>query len=115
MELSDAQWRERLSPEEFSVLRSSAPAAVLRHAARQQAKPALRCAGCGLPLFSSDAKFHSRHRLAEFLSAIAPGTWPKKGLQPRHGAVGNQLRPAATAIWATSSTMGRTQPVCDSA
>lgn len=60
IQLSDEQWRERLTPEQYEVLR------------RQGTEPAFtgqywnvkedgvyRCAGCGAELFSSDTKFES--------------------------------------------------------
>jgi peptide-methionine (R)-S-oxide reductase len=60
VELTDEQWRERLTPEQYQVLR------------RQATEPAFtgeywnvkddgvyRCAGCGAELFSSDTKFES--------------------------------------------------------
>ena len=58
--LSDAEWRKRLSPEAYEVL---------RHAATERAgsspldaenrKGVYHCAGCDLALFNSSTKFHS--------------------------------------------------------
>ena len=72
--LSDDEWRRRLSPEQFRILRSQRHrAAVLRHAARQQeSRASIRCAGCGLPLFASDAKFNSGTGWPSFFQPIAP-------------------------------------------
>jgi peptide-methionine (R)-S-oxide reductase len=60
VQLSDEQWRERLTPEQYDILR------------RQGTEPAFtgqywnvkedgvyRCAGCGTELFSSETKFDS--------------------------------------------------------
>jgi peptide-methionine (R)-S-oxide reductase len=58
--LSDAEWRRRLSPQAYDVLRKHgterAGTSPLNHEKR---KGTFACAGCGLPLFSSDTKFES--------------------------------------------------------
>jgi peptide-methionine (R)-S-oxide reductase len=60
LKLTDAEWKQRLSPEAYQVLRlegtevpGSSP---LNHEKR---KGRFVCAGCDLPLFSSDTKFES--------------------------------------------------------
>jgi peptide-methionine (R)-S-oxide reductase len=74
--LSDADWRKRLRPQAYDVLRKQgterAGTSPLNHEKR---KGTFACTGCGLPLFSSDTKFES-------------GTgWPSF-YQPLPGAVG---------------------------
>ncbi|MFC3126283.1 peptide-methionine (R)-S-oxide reductase MsrB [Pseudoroseomonas globiformis] len=74
--LSDAEWRQKLTPEQYEVMR--------RHATERPGSCALlnekrqgsfSCAGCGQPLFASGGKFES-------------GTgWPSFGA-PIEGAVG---------------------------
>lgn len=58
--LSDAEWQERLSPEAYEVLRHEATersgSSPLDHEKRAGV---FHCAGCDLPLFSSDAKYDS--------------------------------------------------------
>ena len=58
--LSDADWRKRLTPEQYNVLRKHgterAGTSALNHEKR---KGTFECAGCALPLFSSDTKFES--------------------------------------------------------
>jgi len=58
--LSDAQWRERLSPAAYRVLRqegTEAPGTSPLNAEKRRGTYV--CAGCALPLFSSDAKYES--------------------------------------------------------
>lgn len=59
-ELSDAQWRARLSPMQYAVLRQAATerafSSPLDHEARAGS---YACAGCALALFSSATKFDS--------------------------------------------------------
>jgi peptide-methionine (R)-S-oxide reductase len=58
---SDAEWRQRLTPDQFHVLRKhgteppgSSPLD------KESGKGTYHCAGCDLPLFSSATKFDSR-------------------------------------------------------
>ncbi|MGB3435835.1 peptide-methionine (R)-S-oxide reductase MsrB [Achromobacter sp.] len=74
--LSDAQWRERLSREQYDVLRREATERPYSSPLdKEHRKGAYACAGCAHPLFSSATKFDS-------------GTgWPSFW-QPLDGAVG---------------------------
>jgi peptide-methionine (R)-S-oxide reductase len=58
--LSEAQWRKRLSPTAFAVLRQEAterPGSSPLN--KEKRKGTFSCAGCALPLFSSETKFES--------------------------------------------------------
>jgi peptide-methionine (R)-S-oxide reductase len=58
--LSDAEWRMRLTPEQYNVLRKhGTERAGTSPLNREKRKGTFACAGCDLPLFSSDAKFES--------------------------------------------------------
>jgi len=58
--LSDADWKKRLTPEQYNILRHQgterAGTSPLNHEKR---KGIFACAGCDLPLFSSETKFDS--------------------------------------------------------
>jgi peptide-methionine (R)-S-oxide reductase len=60
VEKSEAEWRQVLSPEQFDVLRRHGTerpfSSPLDH---EKHKGTFACAGCALPLFSSDTKFDS--------------------------------------------------------
>ncbi|HLN15142.1 MAG TPA: peptide-methionine (R)-S-oxide reductase MsrB [Acidimicrobiales bacterium] len=74
-QLEDAEWRERLSPAQYKVL---------RHAATEppwsgeylhvDEDGVFRCAGCGAELFSTDAKFDSGTGWPSFDRAVAEGS-----------------------------------------
>ena len=58
--LTEAEWRERLSDQEFAVLREEATErAFTSNLLGEKRKGTYTCAGCDLPLFSSDTKFDS--------------------------------------------------------
>jgi peptide-methionine (R)-S-oxide reductase len=60
MNLTDEQWRERLSPEQYRVLRQAGTErAFTGEYEKNKAAGEYVCAGCGQPLFESDAKFDS--------------------------------------------------------
>ena len=58
--LSDAQWRSRLTPSQYQVLRQSGTEpAFTGEYYKHSLEGEYRCAGCGEPLFSSAAKYAS--------------------------------------------------------
>ena len=60
LQLTDEQWRERLDPEQYEVLRRQATErAFTGDYVDLKDDGIYRCAGCGAELFGSDAKFDS--------------------------------------------------------
>ena len=58
--LSTAEWKERLTPEQFSVLREEATErAFTSPLNKTYEKGIYHCAGCDLPVYSSEPKFDS--------------------------------------------------------
>ncbi len=74
--LSDAEWRQRLSPEQYRVLRQHGTERAGTSPLDKEYRPGtFACAGCGRELFQAETKFNS-------------GTgWPSFW-QPLDGAVG---------------------------
>ncbi|MDB5448327.1 MAG: methionine sulfoxide reductase, partial [Phenylobacterium sp.] len=71
--LSDADWKKRLSPDAFDVLRhegTEAPGS--SPLLKEHRKGTFACAGCGLALFKSDWKFESGTGWPSFYTTI-PG------------------------------------------
>jgi peptide-methionine (R)-S-oxide reductase len=77
-QLSDAEWKKRLSPEQYRVLRhegTEAPqSSPLDHEKR---KGTYHCAGCDLPLFTSDMKYDSGTGWPSFFTFL-PGALKTK-------------------------------------
>jgi peptide-methionine (R)-S-oxide reductase len=58
---SEAEWRAELTPEQYRVLREhGTERAATSPLDKEYGAGTYRCAGCDLPLFSSDTKFDSR-------------------------------------------------------
>ena len=70
--LSDAEWRKRLTPEAYNVLRRHSTerpgSSPLNHEKR---KGTFACAGCDLPLFDSATKFESGTGWPSFYEPLA--------------------------------------------
>lgn len=74
VELTDVQWRQRLTSEQYQVLRSRGTERPFCGTLLDNKRPGVyACAGCGLPLFASEAKFHSGTGWPSFFRAIADG------------------------------------------
>jgi len=72
--LGDAEWQKRLTPDQFRILRSSGTERPFCGTLLDNKKQGVySCVGCGLPLFSSDAKFNSGTGWPSFFQPIAPG------------------------------------------
>jgi peptide-methionine (R)-S-oxide reductase len=58
--LTEAEWRERLTPEQYAILRQHGTERAFTGAYEAfKAAGEYVCAGCGAPLFSSETKYNS--------------------------------------------------------
>ena len=74
MSLTDAEWRERLTPEQYAILRQKGTErAFTGQYEKNKAAGEYVCAGCGQPLFESDAKFESGSGWPSFVRPAEDG------------------------------------------
>ena len=87
---TDAQWRARLSPQQYAVLRQAATErAGSSPLDREHRAGIFHCAGCNQPLFSSRAKFESGTGWPSFFQPLprAIGTREDRSLLERRTEV----------------------------
>ena len=67
--LTEAEWREKLTPEQYRILREAGTErAFTGKYEKNKAAGEYKCAGCGQPLFESDAKYDSGSGWPSFTS-----------------------------------------------
>ncbi len=72
VELTAAEWKKRLTPEQFRVLRSQGTERPFCGTLLDNKKEGVYCcAGCGLPLFASNSKFNSGTGWPSFFQPIS--------------------------------------------
>ena len=90
--LTDAEWRERLTPEQYQVLRQ---AGTERAFAGKydgfKGRGIYRCAGCGAVLFKSDAKYDSGSGWPSFTEPASPDV-VEEHRDIAHGMVRTEVR-----------------------
>ena len=74
LDLTDEEWAERLEPEQYRILRrkGTEPPFTGRYDG-EKAAGTYRCAGCGSPLFRSEAKYESGSGWPSFFRPADPG------------------------------------------
>ena len=71
IELSDDEWKEKLTPTEYYVLRKEGTERPFSSDLNDEKRTGIfACAGCDLPLFESDTKYDSRTGWPSFYEAI---------------------------------------------
>lgn len=72
LNLSESEWRQRLTPAQFHVLREAGTErAFSGHYETNKADGVYRCAGCQLDLFDSDDKYESGSGWPSFTRPVA--------------------------------------------
>ena len=73
LKLDDAEWKKRLTPEQYAVLRQEATERPGTSPLNQEKRKGVyQCAGCALALFASEAKYESGTGWPSFFEAL-PG------------------------------------------
>ncbi len=73
VDFTDAQWRERLSPEQYQILRKEGTEPPNSHPyVHEKRMGRYHCAGCGVSLFEATAKFESGTGWPSFFDVL-PG------------------------------------------
>jgi len=92
LNLSEAEWRERLSPEQYHILREAGTErAFTGKYEGNKAAGIYRCAGCGLPLFESDTKYDSGSGWPSFTAPLE-GDAVEEHSDLSHGMLRTEVR-----------------------
>ena len=91
LKLTDAQWRERLTPEQYMVLRQGGTErAFTGKYENNKAAGEYVCAGCGQPLIESGDKFDSGSGWPSFVRPAGPGA-VEEHVDTSHGMVRTEV------------------------
>jgi peptide-methionine (R)-S-oxide reductase len=92
LQLSDAQWRERLTPEQYRILREAGTErAFTGEYEKNKAEGEYRCAGCGQLLFTSDTKYESGSGWPSYYKPADEGA-VEEYADASHGMVRTEVR-----------------------
>lgn len=94
VDLTDAEWRARLTPAQFAILRQQATERAFSNSLKGESSPLLKesragtyhCAGCASPVYPSRTKFDSGTGWPSFWDAL-PG---RVGTRPDPGIFGDR-------------------------
>jgi len=88
---TEEEWRVRLDPEQFRVLRQGATEPAFTGRYWNEKRPGTyRCAGCGTPLFSSETKYDSGTGWPSFFEPTGPDRVAER-TDTSHGMVRTEI------------------------
>jgi peptide-methionine (R)-S-oxide reductase len=92
IQLTDAEWRQRLTPEQYEILRKAGTErAFTGKYEKNKATGVYMCAGCGAPLFASDTKYNSGSGWPSYTAPMAENAVEEHG-DTAHGIVRTEVR-----------------------
>lgn len=92
LNLSDEEWRERLTPEQYHMLREGGTErAFTGKYEGNKAEGLYLCAGCGTPLFASDTKYNSGSGWPSYTAPVEGGA-VQELRDVSHGMVRTEVR-----------------------
>jgi peptide-methionine (R)-S-oxide reductase len=92
MNLTDEEWRAKLSPEQYQILRHAGTERAFTGKYEQnKAAGEYVCAGCGEPLFSSDTKYNSGSGWPSYTDPVSPDA-VEELRDVSHGMVRTEVR-----------------------
>ncbi|MES2494012.1 MAG: peptide-methionine (R)-S-oxide reductase MsrB [Pseudomonadota bacterium] len=95
LDLTDEQWRERLTPEQYHVLREAGTERAFTGKYDQNKAPGMyRCAGCGAPLFEAETKYNSGSGWPSYTRPVSDEA-VHEHRDTAHGMVRTEVRCAA--------------------
>ena len=116
VEMTDDQWRERLSPEQYEILRGHGTERPFTgEYLNVKDDGTFTCAGCGAELFSSDTKFDSGTGWPSFYEPAVAENVETREDRSLGMAAPRSCADAAEVTSATCSTTARTPPACGTA
>ena len=109
--LTEAEWRAKLSPEAYAVLREEDTERPFTSPLEQEKRAGVfACAGCELPLFPSSTKFDSGTGWPSFWQPLPDAVGDARPTRACSARGPRCIAAAAAGIWAMCSTTARRRP-----